>query len=166
MLRLTVPHLYVESVCELTPERLRELGIDALLLDVDCTLKRYRGQQVGDDVAAWIEELRARGFGLCLLSNGWGRRIGRLAGQLDLPFVAKALKPLPFALKRAIRKLGFSRSKTAMVGDQLFADIMAARLAGVTAILVEPMHPEEEPLVTRVKRPLERFLLRRILKGK
>ena len=49
---------------------------------------------------------------------------------------------------------------TAMVGDQLFADIAAARLAGLTAILVRPIHPEEEHWFTRIKRPPEKLLLR------
>jgi hypothetical protein len=96
-----------------------------------------------------------------LVSNGLGRRVGRLAEKLDLPFIAKAGKPLPFGCRDAIRKLGFDRRRTAMVGDQLFADVIAARLAGLTSILVRPIRPEEEPWFTRLKRPVERLLLRR-----
>ena len=49
-----------------------------------------------------------------------------------------------------------------MVGDQLFADVMAGRLAGVRSILVEPIHPEEEPWLTRLKRRPEQFVLGRL----
>ena len=45
--------------------------------------------------------------------------------------------------------------RTAMVGDQVFADVMAGRLAGVFTILVRPIHPEDEPWFTRWKRPWE-----------
>ena len=48
-----------------------------------------------------------------------------------------------------------------MVGDQVFADILAGRLAGLKTILVDPIHPEEEPWFTRLKRPPERWVLRR-----
>ena len=160
MLRLLTPHLRIDSVLDLDLDRLRELGLDALLLDVDCTLKSYRSEGVSDEVRAWLDELRAAGIGLCLVSNGLGRRVGRLAEALDLPFIAKAAKPLPFGCRAAIRKLGFDRRRTAMVGDQLFADVMAARLAGLTSILVRPIRPEEEPWFTRLKRPVERLLLR------
>jgi len=51
--------------------------------------------------------------------------------------------------------------QTAIVGDQLFADVLAGRLAGLFTILVRPTSPSE-PLWTRVKRPLERRVLRRI----
>ncbi len=161
-----LPHVYCRSVCELPPERLRQLGIDAVLVDVDCTLKRYRADEVPPEVAEWLESLRAAEIGVCLVSNGLGRRIGRLAERLGVPFVAKALKPLPFGCRRALRKMGFNRKRTAMIGDQLFADVWAGRLAGLKTILVNPIHPEEEPLFTRLKRPLERWLLGRFLRDK
>jgi uncharacterized protein len=160
MLQLFSPHLRLENVWELTPRRLEELGIRSLLLDVDCTLTRYHTYAVAPEVAAWIAELRAAGVGLCLLSNGLRPRIERFAGKIGLPFIARALKPLPLGCWRAIRQMGFSRRETAIVGDQIFADVMAGRLAGLTSILVRPLHPEEEPWFTRIKRPLERLLLR------
>jgi HAD superfamily phosphatase (TIGR01668 family) len=162
MLRFLVPHLRVESVCQLSLSRLRKLGLDALLLDIDCTLKRYRGDQVTPEVAAWLEELRTAGIGLCLVSNGLKGRVRRFAEQVDLPFVCRALKPFPFGCRAALRKMKFQPSRTAMVGDQLFADVMAAHLAGLTSILVRPIYPEEEPWFTRLKRGPERCLLRRM----
>jgi len=162
MFRWLTPHVRVESVLDLSVERLRALGYDALLLDVDCTLKSYRGDTVSAEVAAWLEGLRSAGIGLCLVSNGRGKRIGELAAKLAIPFVAKALKPFPYACRAAVAKLGFDPRRTALVGDQLFADVLAARWAGLGAILVRPIHPEEEPWYTRLKRPLERFFLRHV----
>jgi hypothetical protein len=153
------PHLHVENVLELTLDRLGELGVDSLLLDVDCTLKGYRDETVTPEVAAWLEGLRRASIGLCLVSNGRGMRIGRFAESVKLPFVAKACKPLPRGCRQAIKKMGFDRRRTAMVGDQLFADVTAGRLAGLTSILVRPIRPEEEPWFTRAKRPAEKVLL-------
>ncbi len=152
------PNLAVQSVLELSRDRLSELGLDALLLDVDCTLKEYRSETVSPEIRAWLDELRTAGIGLCLVSNGLGKRIGRLAESLDLPYTAGACKPLPFGLRSAIGKMDFDRGRTAMVGDQLFADILAARLAGIFSILVKPISPEQEPWFTRAKRPLEHWL--------
>jgi HAD superfamily phosphatase (TIGR01668 family) len=156
------PHLRVDSVLELTLPRLRELGLETLLLDVDCTLKRYRATEVEPAIRAWLDELRTAGLRVCLVSNGRARRIGRLAASLDLPFVAKAYKPLPFRCKAALAQLGMAGRPAAMVGDQVFADILAGRLAGLLTILVAPIHPEDEPCWTRIKRPFERWLLRRL----
>ncbi len=160
MIQFFTPHLLVESVLDLTPTRLAALGIEALLLDVDCTLKRYRETSIPEPVAAWLAGLRAAGIEACLVSNGRGPRIGQCAQQLGLPFVSQACKPLPFGCRAGQRKLGVSPQHTAMVGDQVFADVVAARLSGLRSILVRPIHPEEEPWFTRLKRPMERWLVR------
>ena len=164
MIRLVTPHLCVDTVLDLGAGRLRDLGLDTLLLDVDCTLKRYRQPQLDAEIGAWIAGLREAGFKLCLLSNGGRRRIRRFAGQIGIPAVCRACKPLPFGCHRAIRKLQAVRQRTAIVGDQLFADILAGRLAGLFTIRVRPIHPEDEPWFTRVKRPIEARLLRRLVK--
>jgi len=142
------------------------MGIDAVLSDVDCTLKRYRAETILPEAAEWLAELRSAGLGVCLVSNGVGRRIGRLADDLAVAYVAPALKPLPFGCRKAVRQMGFDPKRTAMVGDQLFADVWAGRLAGLKTILVDPIHPEDEPWFTRLKRPLERWLVRRFLRDR
>jgi len=160
MFRLITPDVRLESVLELDVPRLRDLGLDALLLDIDCTLKSYRAERLSPEVLGWLDRLRSAGVRLCLVSNGRGRRVRGLAESLGLPLVAAACKPLPFGCWRAIRQLGLDPRRTAMVGDQLFADVMAGRLAGLTCVLVRPIRPEEEPWFTRLKRPLERMVLR------
>lgn len=161
MLHLLVPDARVESVLDLDVGRLRRMGLEALLVDVDGTLKNYRAESLRPGVRAWLESLVQAGFRVCLLSNGLSPRIGRLAAGLGLPFVSQACKPLPFGCRRAMRRLKADGPRTAVVGDQLFADVLAARLAGLRSILVRPFRPEEEPWFTRIKRPLERLVLRR-----
>lgn len=165
MFRLLTPQLRLHRVEQLDVERLRRLGIDSLLLDVDCTLKPYRSDAPEAEVAGWLETLRREGIGLCLVSNGRAGRLQPLADRLEVPLVPMALKPLARGLRRAIAQTGFDPRRTAMVGDQLFADVMAGRAAGLFTILVDPIHPEQEPLITRLKRPLERFFVRGIAYG-
>jgi uncharacterized protein len=159
MLSFVAPHLHLTSVLELGTTRLLQLGLRGLLLDVDCTLKDYGAAEFSPAVREWVQGLRAEGLRLCLLSNGRPRRIGKLARQLGLPFVAQAFKPLPWGCLRALRMLELTPCHTAMVGDQLFADVLAGRLAGLFTILVRPTSPRE-PWFTRIKRPFERRLLR------
>jgi HAD superfamily phosphatase (TIGR01668 family) len=159
MFKLLTPHYYLNNVCELDSIGLRALGLEGLLLDLDGTLKNFRAQEIPGCVVDWIQKLRAEHIRLCLLSNGKTRRIERFARRLDIPFVAKAYKPLPFGCRRALRLLGLDRSRAAVVGDQVFADVLAGRLAGLRTILVPPTHADE-PWFTRMKRPLERRVLR------
>lgn len=155
------PHLHLKSCLQLDLDRLQSLEIDSLLLDADCTLKEYQSEEPLEGVDEWLNTLRKAGIGLCLISNGLGPRIERFAKRLDLPFFAPAKKPLPFGCRRAIRTMKFNRRRTAIVGDQIFADIMAGRLAGIFAILVDPIHPEQEQWFTQIKRPFEHLIISR-----
>jgi uncharacterized protein len=101
MFHLLTPHYRVQTVQELTPQRLRQWELQTLLLDVDCTLTRYRRGEVTPELAAWIEELRTAGIGLCLVSNGMGHRIRQFAERLGLPCVAKDMKPVPWCVRAA-----------------------------------------------------------------
>lgn len=159
---LLTPTYRLRNVLELTPQWVEREGIAALLLDVDCTLKRYRQSRLAPEIVQWCDCMRGSGVKMCLVSNGGGRRLKPLADEIAIPLIALAMKPLPFGCRRALRLLGVERERAMMVGDQLFADVLAGRWAGVRTALVEPISPEEEPWFTRLKRPLERRLVRRL----
>ncbi|MCS7306908.1 MAG: YqeG family HAD IIIA-type phosphatase [Thermoguttaceae bacterium] len=162
--RLVVPDLRIERIEELTAPHLAALEVQALLVDVDCTLCRYQQEDIPAEKVQWIQRTLQGGWQVCLVSNGRAGRIARLAQQLHVPFVAGALKPFSFGCRRALRKLGLPASKAAMVGDQLFADVLAARWLGMKSVLVRPIHPEDEPWFTRMKRPLEGWVLKQLEK--
>src|SRR5918997_1045023 len=150
-LRFVTPHLRLASVLELRAADLRRLGLDGLLLDLDCTLKDHRAEALGAEVVAWAAGLRAEGIRLCLVSNGGPAKVRASAAALGIPGVCRAFKPLPFGCRVALGKLGLDRRRTALVGDQLFADVLAGRLAGVFTPLGPPTNPRQ-PWFTPPKR--------------
>lgn len=157
------PHVYVQHVTQLDPEALRASGLDGLLLDIDCTLRDWDTAEFPADVLAWLDRVRAAGIAVCLCSNGRVKKVTASGAALGAPWVAKAYKPLPFGVWRALRVIGLPASRVAIVGDQIYADVMAGRLAGVRTVLVEPTSPVE-PWFTKIKRPFElpvRWWLRR-----
>jgi HAD superfamily phosphatase (TIGR01668 family) len=161
MFRYLTPHLQLESILELEVADLQARGLRGLLLDVDGTLKDHRAPAIPAPVAAWVGAARTAGVRLCVLSNGCGGRIGPLADGLQVPHVCKAFKPLPWGCRRALEKLELRPDEAAVVGDQVFADVLAGRLAGLLTILVRPSS-FDEPWFTRLKRPAERWVLRRV----
>ena len=153
------PDWYARRVTDISPTWLAAHGLDSLLLDADCTLKCYRNPAPEPGVMEWLDTLRAANVRLIIVSNGLGGRIRDFADRVNLPVVFRAMKPRPHGLLRAMRKLDTSPDRTAIAGDQIFADIAAGRRAQVVTILVEPLAPEEEHWYTRLKRPLERRLI-------
>ena len=160
MLNWFQPNLILDSVQDITPELLQKHGLRSLLLDVDATLKRYRATEIPLETFQWITTLKEASITLCILSNGREHRIRPIAEQIGIPFVAPAMKPTPFGCQGAVKMLGLDPKTTAMVGDQVFADILAGKFAKLFTILVTPIHPEEERWYTRIKRPLEKWVLR------
>jgi len=160
MLNWFHPNLFLASVADVTPELLQKHGIRSLLLDVDSTLKRYRATEIPPESVRWIESMQEAEIPLCILSNGRGHRIRTIAEQIGVPFVAPAMKPSPFGCQTAMKTMGFDPKTTAIVGDQVFADILAGKLAKIFTILVTPIHPEEEHWYTRIKRPFEKWVVK------
>lgn len=159
------PHRCVRRVEDLDLAALQALGIRAILLDLDNTLTAWRGYEISPPLQAWLERAK-RDFRLCLVSNQIkGRRVREIADRLRIPYVhglGPWGKPGRLIFRRALAKTGTSPEQTAMIGDQLFADIRGARRAGLYAILVEPVG-EKELFLTAGLRKLARWV-ERVLK--
>jgi len=130
-----------------------------MIIDLDNTLVAYRAAAVAPEVAMWVQSALSRGFRLVLVSNNWSERVATFGAQIGVPVVPSAMKPLPLAFLRALRVLGTPRSATAVVGDQLFTDVLGAKLLGMHTILTEPIS-EHGFITTRAMRVVERALLR------
>ena len=132
------PDHYLASVHSIDLDELRSSGVDTLLLDLDNTLLPRDSNEVPESLRQWAADLENRRFRVCLVSNNWHERVTVVANELGFQLVSKAVKPLPFAFLRALRKVGSRRSQAAVVGDQLFTDVLGGKLLGMRTVLVPP----------------------------
>lgn len=114
-------------------------GFTHLFLDIDNTILTRDTHEVPADVRQWLEEARTAGITVCLLSNNFHHGVYDLAERLQLPIVAKSVKPLPFAYIRAKRCVGAKRKSTVAIGDQLITDVLGAHFVGLKAYLLKPL---------------------------
>ncbi len=152
------PNRFAPRLCDVSLAELEAAGIRGLILDLDNTVVSWGGSEVAREHLAWVSDARDRGFRLVMLSNNFSERVMRVAEQMEIPFVASALKPLPTGFLAAVRRLGLPRRQVAVVGDQLFTDVLGAKLCGLYSILTEPLARRDHP-VTGVFRFLERLML-------
>jgi HAD superfamily phosphatase (TIGR01668 family) len=115
-------------------------------------------------VAAWLDEVRRAGIPLCLVSNNVSQRVRRAAAILGLPFALGGYKPGVSKLRYALRVVGTPPARTAMVGDQLFTDILAGNRLGVPTVMTAPLSPREA-FHTRILRHAERLVLSLLARG-
>jgi HAD superfamily phosphatase (TIGR01668 family) len=164
LFRILYPKMYVSSVSEIQPVLLKELGIKAVLLDLDNTIVRRDAFHFTPAVSNWLSELRSLGLELCIVSNNSRGRVGSIAGLMDLPAVPRAVKPFVSSFRRALKLTGTLPGETALVGDQIFTDILGGNLTGLYTILVVPMKGKEFWGTRLFNRPLEKIVLARLKK--
>ncbi len=130
---------YVASVDKIEPAWLVEQGVKLVLLDRDNTVVPRSTRCLEPSAARWVAELRAAGIEVFIISNNFhSKQIDVTASELGCGAIDHAMKPAPFALRAAMRRMGISADQTVMVGDQVFTDVASGNLAGVRTILVRP----------------------------
>jgi HAD superfamily phosphatase (TIGR01668 family) len=158
------PFRIVRRVNAISLEELRSEGIRGIVIDLDNTLIGWRLIEPAPDVAEWVREALDSGFAIAIVSNNVRAWVKSVATRLGIiTFVHTALKPLPFGVISAVRQLRVRRNETVVIGDQLFADVLAAKLLGIRAILTEPIVTREHRAMWPI-RALERYLLRETTK--
>lgn len=157
------PKKYFSNVKEINIELLEKNQIKGIILDVDNTLINFN-REMPDGVQEWVEKLKQEGIKFCIVSNSnKEEKIKSVAQKLNIPYIFFAKKPFKFGFKRAKQKLSLEYKNIAAVGDQIFTDIIGANRCDMFSILVEPIE-EKDYLVTKIKRPLERLIIKKYLK--
>ncbi|MDP2182426.1 MAG: YqeG family HAD IIIA-type phosphatase [Actinomycetota bacterium] len=155
---ILAPDLYYSSVFAIDLDDLRRRDIDTLLVDLDNTLLPRDTNVITAEHHEWARRLSDGGFSVCLVSNNWHERVRAVASEMGFELVSKAVKPLPFAFLRALRLVGAHRSRAAVIGDQLFTDVLGGKFLGMTTVLVQPLSSSDLPH-TLVLRRIERLVL-------
>ncbi|MBP7111162.1 MAG: YqeG family HAD IIIA-type phosphatase [Firmicutes bacterium] len=154
------PDFSVIRVTDLDLDALKASGIKGLLLDADNTLLPYAGTALPEGYRQWLDKAASKGFRIVVFTNNFKSRAGKIEQALSLPLVYGWVKPWPWGMARAVRKIGLPKESILLVGDQLFTDILGARLAGLASALVEPLTKKDHAW-TAFMRKLERLAGRR-----
>ena len=161
MFEFFYPDFYFEKYDDITPEFLAQNGIKTLLLDVDNTLAPYEQADPSEKNLKWFKALSDAGIGFAFISNNSSdKRIKVFNETIGAPAFAKSGKPFAKkTIKKALATLGGTNKSTAIVGDQIFTDILAGKLSGTRKILVPPIK-DKKNLFFRFKRALEKPILK------
>ena len=135
-----VPARLFDRYAQITPEYLKAQGIRLLLSDLDFTLAAKSTRRPDEALRRWIAELNRAGIAFMIVSNNRsGERVREFCADLGVPYQGRAGKPSTRGLTAAMERAGASRAETAMLGDKLLTDMLAANRSGVLALMVEPV---------------------------
>lgn len=160
-LQILRPNEYRESIFSIDLDNLKVRGIRAIMLDLDNTLVRWNEPEPTAELVEWLARVAGKGIEACIVSNNRGARVRHFAERVGISFVPRAAKPSRRGFRSAMRQFGVEPHETAVVGDQIFTDILGGNRAGAYTILVVPLHPHEF-VGTKVLRFVERRVLDRL----
>ena len=157
------PDYNFDKITDITPADLKIMGVKTVAIDLDNTTVPYSSLRLEKGVKKWIDEMRENGIKVIIVTNALIGRSFILSKKMgNIPFIPLAFKPSPVALRIASFFLDVENEEMAMIGDQLFTDVLAANRLGAVSVKVEPLG-EDGWLFKRyfkTKRELELLYLR------
>ena len=158
------PNIYYNNVNEIKIGFLIKNKIKALILDVDNTLID-RNKNLSKEIIEWSNELQGQGIKMYILSNtNKKEKVRAVAEKLSIPYEMFAKKPFKKGFLKIQKILNIKPENIAVVGDQLFTDIIGGNRCNMFTILVDPVD-KKDYWYTAWKRPLENKLKQKLKKG-
>lgn len=149
------PNIYLNKVQDITIQTLIKNKIKLLILDVDNTLIDYY-KNLSEEVINWAKEMKGQGIKLYILSNTNNEeKVKTVAQKLDIPYKHFAMKPLKRGFKYVQKEINIKPENIAVVGDQIFTDVLGGNRSKMFTILVEPIDSKKDYWYTAWKRPIE-----------
>ena len=134
------PHKKFSCVCDITPSLLAEMGIKGIVLDIDGTLMKTKDKWPKDEVMNWITLLQENGILIYVLSNNkHPDRVKKFSEAIGAKWMYLSRKPFKKGFINASKELGLKSNEIGVVGDQIFTDMLGARLCGMKGLIVDSM---------------------------
>ena len=155
---LFTPNIMLNKITDIDFSLFEKWGIKGVVLDIDNTLTLHDDPTPAKGVIEWLDAMKQKGIKFTVASNNKGERVAPFAEKLGVGFEAKAKKPLTFGLTRACKHFGLKPCQVAIIGDQIFTDVLGGNLKGIKTILVVPFE-HEKGWFFRLKRKLEKPII-------
>jgi HAD superfamily phosphatase (TIGR01668 family) len=150
-----IPDMYQKSIYHIDYDKLRDNGIRCLLLDLDNTCVPYKDKEPNKKLIDLFEMLKDMDFKLIIFSNATKKRIYPFKRVLNVDCLARAGKPGKRSFLKVLKLFNFQLSDVAIIGDQLYKDILGGNRVGIKTILVNPMSTDDMIITKYIFRPLE-----------
>lgn len=154
-----IPKDFINSIYEIDKSWLEKRQLKGLIVDLDNTLLGRADTTPDEQLKKWVKGLISENIKIVIVSNNWSARVKNIAANLELEVIAPAAKPMSWAFKQAIKKLNTHPSKIAVVGDQLFTDILGGNFLKLYTVMVPPVS-EVDLIHTKILRVAEKLILR------
>ncbi|WP_028561708.1 YqeG family HAD IIIA-type phosphatase [Paenibacillus pinihumi] len=164
MFERLLPSIIVNTIYDINLDQLKTQGIKGIITDLDNTLVGAKDPLATPELIAWLQNVEQRGFQVVIVSNNNEARVAKFANPLNIPFIHAARKPTSRAFRQALKMMDLAPEQAVVIGDQMLTDMLGGRRMGLHTVLVTPISPKDEGIMTRVNRQIEKLALSRLRK--
>ncbi|WP_025024858.1 YqeG family HAD IIIA-type phosphatase [Companilactobacillus nodensis] len=157
------PYVMLNKITDLEVDDLKEMNITTIMTDLDNTLLPWNSNKYELTLRKWLNQMNRADIEVMIVSNNSYERVEKAVTDLPVTIVARAAKPLPFAIMHHLKEQKIDPESVLFVGDQVMTDVLAGNMAKLKTVLVKPI-VKTDAKKTRVNRFFERPILNFIQK--
>lgn len=151
---------HAQSIYDIDPHFFLELGVKAVVTDLDNTLDPADVFHPTDKAKKLVKELLDLGLRVLILSNNTEKRCGMYCKEIQVPYLSSSFKYWAFRIRKFLKKQGLKVEECIFIGDQIYTDRIYVQQLKGRLILTEPL-VERDNWVTKIPR----FFDRRVREG-
>lgn len=155
------PDYNLESIYDIDVNELKSKGIKGIFFDLDSTVMQSKTGKFTKKTLDFLNKLQ-EDFKVAIISNNHKKGyIDKVQKASPVKVYGNARKPDVKILKFACFEMGLEVKEVAMVGDRPLTDILAGKKVGMKTILVDSISKDQEGILTRFVRFLERLTIKK-----
>lgn len=155
------PDYNLESIYDINTLELKSRGVKGIFFDLDSTVMQSKTGKFTKKTLDFLADLQ-KDFKVAIISNNHNKSyIDKVQKASPVKVYGNARKPDVKILKIACFEMGLEVKEVAMVGDRPLTDILAGKKVGMKTILVDSISKNEEGILTRFVRFLERLTIKK-----
>ena len=135
---MLLPKFIFPKLTDISPEFLQKNSIELLMMDFDNTMLPYTTDCPTEELLSWMDTMKQSSITLCVVSNSKKERVPLFCQTYDVAYVTHAGKPGTRGIREAMAR--FPEKKAALVGDQIFTDVLGANRAKIPSLIVKSIH--------------------------
>ena len=155
-----IPDVYLENVYAIDVDKLqKEKIIKGIIIDLDNTLVPWGKNHLDERIVSWINRVKESGMKICIVSNSRSAHVTEMGNLLGIPFYSSRYKPLKKPFLEAMRMMNTENKETAVIGDQIFTDVLGGNRLNLLTILVFPLKKHDALGTRLIYRSLEQIIM-------
>ncbi len=151
-MKIFIPKMYQKNIFTINYNKLKQLGIEVLIFDLDNTLGRINETVINEETSNFLNNL-ATNFKIVIASNSKKKRVSKFCSNLNIPYYTFSLKPTKKSFIKIKNYYNLNYNKMAIIGDQILTDIFGGNKLGIYTILVDPLDIDFK--VSKINRLIE-----------